>query len=176
MSFSSNPCRWPNVRGKKEIHPHGELGQDTRQRFDLLGRGQVGGHGATQVVAVEVELGRGEPDGALFHRLPHHGGHGLHLGRGGGPFGGRLAHDAPPHGGVAHVGGGVDPDLPVEPGQEVPHRAAGEGDAGGQGLVGHPFDPGQHFAQPAHVVGRGRGDREPAVPEDDGGDPVPTGR
>ena len=69
---------------------------------------------------------------------------------------GGLAHHEAPHGRMAGVGRDVDADAAVEPVEEVGHRPAGERHAGGERVLGHPFDAAQHASAARHVRRLGR--------------------
>ena len=57
---------------------------------------------------------------------------------------GVVAHHRPPEGGVADQKAGVDPDVPVEPGQPLTEGSPRPVQPGLEGGEGHALHPGQH--------------------------------
>ncbi len=84
----------------------------------------------------------------------------------------RLAHHRPAHGRVTDEEAGVHHQPAVQPVQPVAVGAPVPVQAGLESLDRHPLDPCQHAHDVVGVLGRQRGDAEPAVAADDRGHPV----
>ena len=109
----------------------------------------------------------------------HDGPHGVDvLGVGRLVAGPALAHDVGPHRTVGDLGADVDGPAAAAPrasrySGKVSHSHV---DALGQGRAGDVLDALHEPDEPVVAVGPGRGEADPAVAGDDGGDPVPDAR
>lgn len=121
-------------------------------------------------------LGGGEAHRAGQHRLDDQVPHAAHLGPRRPSLGRLVAQHVEPKRRVADHGADVEAlGAAVQGGEVVREGLEGPRDTGLQRLERHALDVLQRAGDEVAMLGPGRRDPEPAVPRDDGRDPVPAG-
>ena len=148
-------------------HAGAQLAQHAAQGVPLC----IGGHGGRDfdpenLLALAGEVTDAKTQSASQHPFSDQAFHSVDLFRGGVPFLAVLAHDVTPYSGVAYQRAYVDTAVPAEGVEVFRDGLPSEIHSRTLRLQGDSFHPVEHLEVPIAVTRTGRGQHQPALPDD----------